>query len=211
MKIDLTNIKNIIFDLGIVLLNLDFDRSIKAFHELGFNKDIIDNRQIFSDPVFYELSIGKISPNEFRDRIRELLQNSEITDKEIDEAWNAMILDIPIHRVEMLKKLQSRFEIFLFSNTNYIHIQKLESAFYNHHKIEFSSLFNEVFYSHEVQKYKPDVDSYIKIVELAGVDPSVSLFIDDLEPNVEGARKAGLNAFWLQDGMEITTILRSVI
>src|SRR5690606_27946617 len=101
--------------------------------------------------------------------------------------------------------------VFLFSNTNPIHIEKLEKEFYGQHQIEFTSLFKEVYYSHGVQKYKPDIDAYKKVVELAGVDPSETLFIDDLELNIEGARKAGLNAFWLQDGMEITTVLRSVI
>ncbi len=211
MQIDLTNIKNIIFDLGNVLLNLDFDKSIKAFNKLGLKEDVIDEKQTHADKVFYELSIGKVSPAEFRDRIRKLLQNSEITDAEIDHAWNALVLDVPEHRVEMLKKLQSRFGIFLFSNTNPIHIEKLSAEFSNQYQIEFSSLFDNVFYSHEIQKYKPDVTSYLKVIELAGIDPSKSLFIDDLKPNIEGAEKAGLKTFWLKDGMEITSVLPSVI
>jgi putative hydrolase of the HAD superfamily len=72
-------------------------------------------------------------------------------------------------------------------------------------------LFEKVYYSHEIHKYKPDVTSYLKVIELAGINPTESLFIDDLEPNIAGAEKAGLKTFWLKDGMEITTVLKPVI
>ena len=211
MKIDLTNIKNIIFDLGCVLLNLDLDKSIKAFHELGFEQDVIDKMHSHADRIFYELSIGKVTPKIFRDRIRELLKNLSITDEEIDNAWNAMILDIPKHRVEMLKKLPCKYNVFLFSNTNPIHIDKLNREFSSEYKIDVSSLFVKVFYSHEVQKYKPDVSAYTKVIELAGINPEESIFIDDLKSNIEGAQKAGLKTFWLKDGKEITEVFESVI
>jgi len=211
MLIDLDNIRNIIFDLGNVLLNLDFDRSIKAFNKLGLKQDVIDNMHIHADPVFYELSIGKVSPASFRDRIRKLLQNIKISDQEIDSAWSAMILDVPVQRVEMLLQLKAKYKIYLFSNTNSIHINKISQEFYDQYQFEFSSLFEKVYYSHEIHKYKPDVTSYLKVIELAGINPTESLFIDDLEPNIAGAEKAGLKTFWLKDGMEITTVLKPVI
>lgn len=208
MQIDLTDIRNIIFDLGKVLLNLDFNASIKAFNKLGFNRDVVDDSQAFSDRVFYELSTGKISVEKFRERIRVLINNRMITDEELDRAWCAMILDIPASRVEMLQQLRTGYKIYLFSNTNQIHINKLYTDFYRDYQFEFSSLFEKVFYSHEIHEYKPGLSSYLKVTELAGIRPSETLFIDDLKENISGAQQAGLKTFWLKNNMEITEILQ---
>ncbi len=207
MQIDLTDIRNIIFDLGNVLLNLDFNASVKAFRELGLNRDVVDDAQVYSDPVFYELSTGKISPEKFREQIRSLLKNQQVTDKELDRAWCAMILDVPVKRVKMLQQLNENYKVYLFSNTNQIHIDKLHKDFYQQYQFEFPSLFEKCFYSHEIHEYKPDLSSYLKVIELAGINPEETLFIDDLEENIEGAKKAGLKAFWLKDKMEVTEIL----
>jgi len=204
MQIDLTNIKNIVFDLGNVLLNLDFDASIQAFLKLGLQKDVLDRQQVYSDPVFYELEVGLIKPGEFRDRIRQLLKNMGLTDQQINEAWSAMILDVPGKRIEMLKKLRENYQVYLFSNTNQIHISKLQTEFRKQHQIEFPSLFTKVFYSFEIHERKPDLISYQKLIELAGINPSETLFIDDLEKNITAAQKAGLKTFLHNVEMEIT-------
>ena len=105
MKTDLTNIKNIIFDLGKVLLNLDFNASITAFQELGLDKDVLNKQQAYADPAFYELEVGLITPNIFCKKVRKILNNPTATDKQIEDAWYAMILDIPEKRVKVLKEL----------------------------------------------------------------------------------------------------------
>lgn len=207
MKIDLTNIKNIIFDLGNVLLRLDFDASIRAFQEIGLQKDVLNRKQAYSDPVFYELEIGKVTPGEFRKRVRQILHNPNLTDQQIDDAWTAMILDIPEHRVEILKRLTKNFNVYLFSNTNKIHISKLHSEFKQQHGIEFPSLFVKDYYSHEIHARKPDLISYKKVIELSGVNPAESLFIDDLEKNIISAREAGLKTHLHNASDEIVNYL----
>jgi putative hydrolase of the HAD superfamily len=206
MKIDLTNISNIIFDLGRVLLNLDFDASIKAFQELGLKNDVLDKQQAYSDPVFYDLEVGKISPEEFCNGVRRLLGNSQLSNEQIENAWYSMILDIPANRVKVVQELSKTYNIYLFSNTNQIHIERLQKAFKTEYGFDFSSLFVKDFYSHEINARKPDLNSYQKVIELSGVNPEQSIFIDDLEKNIISAQQAGLNTFWLKDGMEMTTI-----
>ena len=206
MQIELTNIKNIIFDLGRVLLNLDFEASIKAFQELGLKNDVLDKQQAYSDPVFYELEVGKISPKEFCNGVRRHLNNPLLTDLQIEDAWYAMILDIPENRVKVVKELSKNYNVYLFSNTNQIHIERLHKAFKAEHGIDFPSLFVKDYYSHEIHDRKPDLRSYEKVIELSGIKPEESIFIDDLEKNIIGARQAGLKTFWLKDGMEMTTI-----
>ena len=206
MKIDLINIKNIIFDLGKVLLNLDFEASIKAFQKLGLNKNVLDNQQAYSDPVFYELEVGKVSPKEFCSRVRKVLNNPDVTDLQIEDAWYAMILDIPASRVKVVQELSKNYNVYLFSNTNQIHIERLHRKFKTEHGIDFPSLFVKDYYSHEIHERKPDLSSYQKVIELSGIKPEESIFIDDLEKNIIGAQQSGLQTFWLKDGMELTEI-----
>lgn len=206
MKIDLSNIKNIIFDLGKVLLNLDFDASINAFKELGLPTEVLDNQHAYSDPVFYELEVGKVTPKEFTARVRKVLNNPDASDLQIEDAWFAMIKDIPPKRVKKLQELAENYKVYLFSNTNQIHIERLHSEFKMIHGIDFSSLFVKDFYSHEIHERKPDLSSYEKVIELSGVNPNESVFVDDLEKNIAGAEKAGLKTFWLKEGMEMAEI-----
>ena len=209
MKSDLTNIKNIIFDLGNVLLNLDFNASIREFQKLGLQKDVLDKQQAYSDPVFYALEIGKITPEEFRIQTRKVLNNPDATDQQIDDAWYAMILDIPKKRVKTIQQLSKKFNIYLFSNTNQIHIDRLYKSFKNKFGFEFPSLFVKDFYSHEIHERKPDLSSFEKVIKLSGVKPEETLFVDDLEKNILAAQKAGLQTLWLQPGMEMAEIFSS--
>ena len=206
MQIDLSSTKNIIFDLGNVLLNLDFEASIRAFQKLGLNDQVVDKKQAYSDPVFYELETGKVPAAGFRKRVREILNNPNATDQQIDDAWTAMILDIPAERVRTVKQLRKNYNVYLFSNTNEIHISKLHRQFKEQHGIEFPSLFVKDYYSHEIHERKPDLISYKKVIELSGVNPEETLFVDDLEKNIKGAQKAELKTFWLKPEMEMADI-----
>lgn len=206
MQIDLTNIKNIIFDLGNVLLNLDFDSSIKKFQKLGLNGSVVDRQHAYANPVFYELETGKTTPDIFRKKVREILKNQEATDKQIDDAWSSMILDIPTKRVKVLQELSKNYNIYLFSNTNQIHIEGLLKTFKAEHGIDFPSLFKIAFYSHEIHERKPDLASYKKVIEISGIRPEESIFIDDLEKNILAAEKTGLKTFWLKEGMEMAEL-----
>ena len=206
VKQDLSSVRNIIFDLGNVLLNLDFDATINGFRQLGMNDKVVNRQQAYADPVFYDLEVGRITPEAFRARVRAIVNNNEATDQQIDDAWCAMILDIPAFRVEVVKELGKKFNVYLFSNTNIIHISKLHRQFKAEHGIDFHSLFVKDYYSHELHERKPDLTSYKKMIEHSGINPAESLFIDDLEKNIRGAQDAGLKTFWLKDGMEMSDL-----
>ncbi len=206
VKPELSGIQNIVFDLGNVLLNLDFEASINAFKELGMNDAVLNMEQAYVDPVFYELEIGNISPEAFRERVREILNNPKATDHQIDDAWCAMILDVPFERVELVKELGKKFKVYLFSNTNPIHIARLHKQFHSSHGFEFSSIFVKDYYSHELHERKPDLTSYRKLIELSGIDPTKTLFIDDLEKNIRGAQNAGIKTYWLKNRTMLTDL-----
>ncbi len=206
IKPELSEIRNIVLDLGNVLLNLDFEASINAFKELGMDDAVLNKEQAYIDPVFYELEVGKIDPVSFRERVREILNNYEATDQQIDDAWCAMILDIPVERVELVKALGKKYDMYLFSNTNQIHISRLHKQFKSAYGFDFPSIFVKNYYSHELHERKPDLTSYRKLIELSGIKPTETLFIDDLEKNIRGAQDAGIKTFWLKNGWELTSL-----
>jgi putative hydrolase of the HAD superfamily len=192
----LNGIKNIVFDLGGVLLNIDPQRTIEEFGKLGMEQLIGHRGLSYDHEIFYQMEQGKISPQEFRTGVRKLLDKS-VTDDQIDEAWTAMLLDFPKIRVELLQSLQRSFQIYLFSNTNAIHVAKYHANFEKQHGFAVSSLFEKDFYSNEIGYRKPSVESFHEIIRLSGINPETTLFVDDAKQNVEGALSAGLKAYWL--------------
>jgi len=206
MKPDLFKINSIIFDLGNVLLNLDFEASIQAFHKLGLNEAVLNKQQAYADPVFYKLEIGMVKPDVFRKRMRQLLNNPDASDRQIDDAWYAMIRDVPPKRVDVLKRLRDSYKIYLFSNTNAIHIGRLLPDFKREHGFDFPALFDKTFYSHKIQARKPDIEAYQKVIRLSGVEPGKTLFVDDLEQNIRAAQEVGLKTFWLSEGLEMAEL-----
>lgn len=207
--INLDGIKNIIFDLGVVILDIAPQNTVKALKELGLPDLVAANGLSYHHEVFYKMERGQISNDEFRNGIRSLL-SKPASDKQIDNAWTAMLLDIPAERVKTIQELKSKYRIFLFSNTNAIHVEKFQADFKKDNQMEFSSLFEKDFYSNEIGLRKPDIESYQKVIELAGINPEETLFIDDSKDNIEGAQKAGLKGFWLQPDMELAKVFENI-
>ena len=206
----LKGIKNIVFDLGGVLLNIDPNKTNEAFAKLGMYQPIDDKGRTYEHEIFYLMEKGKVTPDEFRDGVRKLLPG-EVTNDQIDDAWTAMLIDFPTIRVELLQKLRNDFGLYLFSNTNAIHVAKYQSLFRNEHGFEVTLLFDKVFHSNEIGYRKPTPESYHKIIRLSGIRPEESLFIDDSNTNVEGAVACGLKGYWLQPGQTVEEIFKEYL
>jgi putative hydrolase of the HAD superfamily len=206
----LNGIRNIIFDLGGVLLNIDPKKTIEAFGKLGMEQLVGDKGLSYDHEIFYQMEQGQITSDEFRQGVLDLLPNSA-SFQEIDDAWTAMLLDFPAIRVELVKNLRKDFKIYLFSNTNAIHVEKFHSIFRNQHGFEVSTLFDKDFYSNEIGYRKPSSESYLEIIRLSGINPEESLFIDDSLTNVESAVASGLKGFWLEPGQKVEEIFQEYV
>ena len=206
----LNGIRNIIFDLGGVLLNIDPKKTIEAFGRLGMKQLVGDKGLSYDHDIFYQMEQGKITSDEFRNGVNELLPQ-KVSFQEIDAAWTAMLLDFPTIRVELVKNLRKDFKIYLFSNTNAIHVEKFHSIFRNQHGFEVCTLFEKDFYSNEIGYRKPSSESYQEIIRLSGVNPEETLFIDDSFPNVESAIASGLKGFWLEPGLKVEGIFQEYL
>jgi len=191
-------IKNIIFDLGGILLNIHYQATIDAFKKLGVENFDEFFTQANQSHLFDRLDIGKISPAEFRNELRRLSGVENMKDDDIDQAWNAMILDIPPQRVSMLVKVKEKYRTFLFSNTNAIHYPvytRYIKEIFGYENL--GAFFEQQYYSHVLGKRKPDVESFEYILKENDLNPSETLFFDDSVQHIVGARKAGIQAYWL--------------
>mgnify|MGYP003387394883 CR=1 FL=1 len=203
----LQGIKNIIFDLGGVIYAINYQATIDAFESLG----ISDFKEIYAkagqSELFDDLETGKIDKSQFFEEIKKHLPKT-ITDTQITEAWNAMLLNFMDDAIHCLEELQSDYRIFLLSNTNIFHIEEIKSRVGNSYFSKFSSLFEKVYLSHELGLRKPHTAVFTHIAEEQALQPKETLFIDDSPQHVEGAIKAGLNAYHLKDGEKIADLLR---
>jgi glucose-1-phosphatase len=195
-------VKNIIFDLGGVLMNLDLPGSRQAFHKLGISQIEELFRSGHSDSFFRKYETGHVNDEEFiTTALKHALTGT--ADHDILHAWNSMLLDFPSQNVEFLDQLKNRYRIFLFSNTNSLHLQSFQKSFREVYGRELDSLFEKAWYSHVINRRKPDVEAFRFVLEDAKLDAAETLFIDDTLPNVEGARAAGLQSRHLEPGMTI--------
>lgn len=201
----LNGIKNIIFDLGGVLLNIDPRKTIDAFAKLGMPQLVANSGLSYDHDIFFRMEQGQISPEEFRTGVQKLL-HKPVSDDWIDDAWTAMLLDFPAIRVKLVQNLRSDFKVYLFSNTNAIHVAKYHDNFRKQHGFEVSSLFEKDFYSNEIGLRKPSPEAFQEVIRLSGVNPDETLFIDDSNQNVLAAIGCGLKGYWLKPGQKIENL-----
>jgi putative hydrolase of the HAD superfamily len=198
----LQKVKNIVFDLGGVLLDIDPERTVKAFQTLGLTNVIKPGGWGYQQEVFLQMEEGKLTDNEFRDGVRKLLP-TPVSDAEIDRAWCAMLIDFPADRVALLRQLKSKYNLYLFSNTNSIHVSFFHKLFHQKFGFSMSDLFVKDYYSNEINSRKPALESFQIVLNDAALNPPETLFIDDSKDNVEGAEQAGMHAFHLNGDISL--------
>jgi putative hydrolase of the HAD superfamily len=198
-------IDNIIFDYGGVIIRICYDNTIAAFSQLSG----LDGHQFFTqhrqNPLFDDYETGRISSAEFRDGLRSLLQ-IQVSDQALDDAWNAMLLDIPPERINLLQALGTQKRIFMLSNINEIHRTACDRLFVETFGTTFSDiseLFEKVYYSYEMGDRKPNVSIFQRVLAEQQIDPTRTLFIEDTLQHIEGAKQAGLHTIHLTGGLTI--------
>lgn len=194
MEESLVGIKNIIFDLGGVILDIDYQKTIDEFGKLG----VIDFQTIFSQSNQNEISDkfekGEITENEFYESIKEIA-GVDFSFSQYQFAWNALLLELPLERIELLKKLKNKYRLFLFSNTNETHYKSFRTKV----ESDFDDIFEKKYYSHEFGRRKPDESSFEEIMNENKLNPKETLFIDDSSQHIEGAKNLGIHTFFYKN------------
>ncbi len=207
----MAKIKNIILDLGGVIINLDIPKTIKAFESIGFENFAHNYTQMQQMPFFDEYDKGKISSEEFIEEVKKL-HPSQVNNSQIIWAWNEMLLDFPIHRIEYVKKLSQQYRVFLLSNTNELHIEAFEKILHQPHQLtNLSSLFEKDYYSCRIGMRKPDTEIFEFVLEQNNLNKNETVFIDDSKQHVEGANKIGLDAHLISQQEDISVFLEKIL
>jgi glucose-1-phosphatase len=199
-------IKNIIFDLGGVILNIDIARTRDALVKLGIGQipELFGHGHAASFILDYE--IGKISDDEFTEQLKAAAAPN-VTKQEILSAWNIMLLDFPPDRIALLHDLKKRYRLFLFSNTNALHVKELKQRYRDHFdNNELDDHFEKAYYSQLLGMRKPDVSAYQYIMNQSYLRGEETLFIDDAMVNIKGANAAGLRGYFLAPDKTILDI-----
>lgn len=203
-------IKNVIFDLGGVIINLDTDRTIQAFNRISdfpFQKLY---SQASQNELFSLLDKGKISEKDFFEKLKREI-NFNGSDYLLLEAWNAMLLDVPEHRLDLLVEMKHKYNTFLLSNTCEPHITAFERELHRQHGVKnFNDYFDKVYYSCRMGMRKPDKEIFEFVLSENNLKPEETVFIDDSPQHVKGAGECGINAFLLEKNREVGDLLKEL-
>lgn len=201
-------IKNLLFDLGGVIMDLDRGRCVEAFRRLGM-KDPDEFLGLYGQKGdFLALESGEIDADEFHRRIRPLFGDPSLTDAQIDDAFNEFLIGIPVSRLEALHALRRDYGVYLLSNTNPIMMESKIAAEFRNEGREITDYFDGIVTSYEAKCCKPGKEIFDYAERSCGLVPAETLFFDDSQANVDAARSYGFRAVLVRPGDEFADLLR---
>ena len=193
-----SNIKNILFDLGGVILDIDVQATLARFYDLDFPAPLLNYPHNMTTDLFYNYETGKIGTEEFRNEVRKMA-GVNVSDDELDEAWNAMIVGIPKERTELLGRLAERYRIYMLSNTSPLHAPVFEKMYLVSAGKAMHDVFTRIYYSYEIGYHKPDHEAWQFVISDSGIDPGETLFLDDNIHNIKASQELGFQAIHIHE------------
>ncbi|MFD2933304.1 HAD family hydrolase [Spirosoma flavum] len=208
--LDKSTLKNLIFDLGDVIIPIDLTAPVRNFAMLA-NLPEDEVRAIWKQhSIWDQYETGLIDDDAFRNHVRQLLKNDQWADEVIDTAWNTVLLDLPIERIKRIKELKSTYRLFLLSNTSPIHIRQVNRVLTGMDQPTLEELFERVFYSYDVRLMKPSPEIYRHVLAEAGLVAEETAFFDDNGANIKAAAELGIQAVHVQPPMTILNYLENI-
>ncbi|UFH57293.1 HAD family phosphatase [Spirosoma sp. KNUC1025] len=208
--LDKTTLKNLIFDLGDVIIPIDLTAPMRNFAMLANLPETEVLALWKQHNILSQYETGLIDDDAFRAHVRQLLKNDSWADEVIDTAWNTVLLDIPVERLERIKELKSHYRLFLLSNTSAIHIRYVNKVLTGMGQPTLEELFEKVFYSYDVQLMKPSPEIYQHVLDKAGLAAEETAFFDDNALNIQAAAELGIQAVHVQPPLTILDYLKNV-
>ncbi len=199
------NFKNILFDLGGVILDINVQATQKHFYELGLPAELMQYPHSMTTDLFFKYETGKLDTDQFRDEIR-LRTGVEMSDQAFDEAWNAMLVRIPEERTALLKVLSTRYNLYMLSNTSSLHVKVFEKMYLDAAGESMHKIFKKIYYSHEIGCHKPDREAWEYVIRDAVIKPEETLFLDDNIHNIKAAQELGFQAIHIHERTSLMSL-----
>jgi glucose-1-phosphatase len=204
------NVKNIILDLGGVLVDINPQKTYSALKRI-LSPEKSDSIQWDEIPeIVLAMETGRWKKHEFIDQFREVCK-PDVIEEEIIDAWCAMILEFPHDRVEMVKELSEKYQVYLLSNTNAFHIKYFEKEFKNRYHFSLHQLFTKVYYSSEIGFRKPDVESFLFVLNDAGINANETVMVDDMEDNCMMAESIGMQSIKVPEKSGLEAVIEQLL
>lgn len=195
-------IKNIIFDFGGVLVDLDRRRCIDAFTRIGAGAIAGYVDECRQEDLFHDLEVGHTGVAGFCDAVRRACPGCTAGDEAVCDAWNALLTGIPRRRLDKLTELRDDFRLVLLSNTNPIHWRKAADCYFTQGGLTVDDYFEKTYLSYEMHLLKPDEEIFRAVLCASGMTAGETLFIDDSAANCAAARRLGITTMHVSDGDE---------
>ncbi len=186
-------IANIVFDWGGVITEIDFDRAIEGFKKMGYNGFTTQSGNYPHNALMQQFEIGRVEPEQVIEFLQSGMSRS-VTPDEIWKVWNSLLLTTRKEHLDLLQKLKKKFRLALLSNTNIIHVSHYRQYLQEVYDLDFFSLFEKHYLSYELHMRKPDPEIFEHVISDSAVIPGETLFIDDLETNIDAADRGGFIA-----------------
>lgn len=191
-------LRNLIFDLGDVIIPIDLTAPVRNFAMLA-NLPEEEVRAIWRQhDVLNHYETGLIDDEAFRNHVRRVVGRDDWADEVIDTAWNTVLLDLPVDRIERIKALRADYRLFLLSNTSPIHIRQVNRVLTSLNQPTLEELFERVFYSYDIRMAKPSPEIYQYVLTEAGLVAGETAFFDDNVANIRAAAALGIRAVHVQ-------------
>ncbi len=202
--------KAVIFDFGNVIINIEFQRIYQTFSKLTSKPIAYIEKRITEEQIFRRYESGQFTDEEFREIIRQTLCFA-LSDKEVDTAWNAILLDIPTERIDLINNIRKKYPVYLLSNTNNIHISASNNYLNEAHGIKnLDVLFDKLYLSYEMGMWKPDTEIYYEVLRSINLEPNQVIFFDDNLQNIESAMAIGMQTILVEPTTSIVEYCKNI-
>lgn len=202
--------KAVIFDFGNVIINIEFQRIYQTFAKFTSKSPAYIEKKITEDQIFRRYESGQFTDEEFREVIRQTL-GFPLSDHEVDTAWNAILLDIPSDRIDLIHNIRQKYPVYLLSNTNNIHITASNSYLKKAHGINnLDLLFDKLYLSYEMGLWKPDAEIYREVLRANKLQPNEVIFFDDNHHNIESAKAIGMQTILVEPPTSIVEYCKNI-
>ncbi len=197
------DITTLIFDLGGVIVNLDWDRCVANFREIGVNNMDSLISTTLQRGFILEYERGQISSEEFRNEVRNYTEE-EVTDKEIDYAWTSLLVDVPDEKLQLLFDLKKKYRVFMLSNTNELSFEFCKNSFFSQNGHSIEDFFDKCYLSYQMQMNKPEPEIFEALLKDAGLKAEECLFLDDGIHNIKTASELNFQTEYIKPYSDIS-------
>jgi putative hydrolase of the HAD superfamily len=208
MKKNHSEIRNIIFDFGGVIYDISFEALVQAFNNCNIPQAEELYTQNVQNNIFVELERGLLSEKDFYVALRNMT-GSKLSDKVLEDCWNAILLDYKKSRIDTIKALRANYRLYLMSNTNEIHYRHFSKQFRDQFEGELPDLFDKAYLSYEMKRSKPDPEIFKQILNENKLNPEETVFIDDTRKNVDIILPLGIRGIHLNNGTDMCNLFEN--